>query len=54
MDGKMFYDDKEVDVVYLVVVIDVFLNFFIKFQLKVVLVGYNVKFFDCYIFLNFL
>lgn len=52
MDGKMFHDDKEVDAVHLVAAIDALLNFFTKFQSKVVLVGHNVKSFDCHIFLN--
>lgn len=52
MDGKMFHDDKEVDAVHLVAAIDALLNFFAKFQSKVVLVGHNVKSFDCHIFLN--
>lgn len=52
MDGKMFHDDKEVDAVHLVAAIEALLNFFTKFQSKVVLVGHNVKSFDCHIFLN--
>uniref|UniRef100_A0A8W8JFW7 Exonuclease domain-containing protein n=1 Tax=Magallana gigas TaxID=29159 RepID=A0A8W8JFW7_MAGGI len=52
MDGKMFHGDKEVDAVYLVAAIDALLNFFTKFQSKVVFVGHNVKSFDCHIFLN--
>lgn len=52
MDGKMFHDDKEVDAVHLVAAVDALLNFFTKFQSKVVLVGHNVKSFDCHIFLN--
>lgn len=52
MDGKMFHGDKEVDAVHLVAAIDALLNFFTKFQSKVVLVGHNVKSFDFHIFLN--
>lgn len=52
IDGKMFHDDKEVDAVHLVAAVDALLNFFTKFQSKVVLVGHNVKSFDCHIFLN--
>lgn len=48
----MFHDDKEVDAVHLVAAVDALLNFFTKFQSKVVLVGHNVKSFDCHIFLN--
>lgn len=52
IDGKMFHDDKEVDAVHLVAAVDALLNFFTKFQSKVVLVGHNVKSFDFHIFLN--
>lgn len=52
LDWKMFHDGEEVDAVHLVAAVDALLNFFTKFQTKVVLVGHNVKSFDCHIFLN--
>lgn len=52
LDGKMFHDGEEVDAVHLVAAVDALLNFFTKFQSKVVLVGHNVKSIDCHICLN--
>lgn len=48
----MFHDGEQVDAVHLVAAVDALLNFYTKFQSKVVLVGHNVKSFDCHIFLN--
>lgn len=43
MNRKMSHDVDEVDAVHLVAAVDALLNFFTKFQSKVVLVGHNVK-----------
>ncbi|XP_062588881.1 uncharacterized protein LOC134250534 isoform X2 [Saccostrea cucullata] len=52
LGGKMFHGDEEVNAVPLVAAVDALLNFFTKFQSKIILVGHNVKSFDCHIFIN--
>ncbi|XP_061186114.1 uncharacterized protein LOC133195733 [Saccostrea echinata] len=50
--GKMFCRNVEVNALKLTAAVDSILDFFSKFQSKVVLIGHNVKSFDCHLFLN--
>lgn len=48
-NGKFYYLQKEVNVIFLMVVLDFFLKFFEKYN-SVILVGYNIKSFDCLVY----
>lgn len=52
INGKMYCHGVEVKAVKLSAAVDALLNFFMKFQSKVVLIGHNIKSFDCHLLLN--
>lgn len=52
INGKMYCHGNEVNAVKLSAAVDALLNFFMKFQSKVVLIGHNIKSFDCHLLLN--
>uniref|UniRef100_A0A8W8P2F2 Exonuclease domain-containing protein n=1 Tax=Magallana gigas TaxID=29159 RepID=A0A8W8P2F2_MAGGI len=52
INGKMYCHGNEVNAVKLSAAADALLNFFMKFQSKVVLIGHNIKSFDCHLLLN--
>ena len=52
VNGKMFCRNKEVNAVNISDGLDAFLNFLSTFQTKVILVGHNIKSYDCHLLLN--
>ncbi|XP_062592816.1 uncharacterized protein LOC134254308, partial [Saccostrea cucullata] len=52
INQKMYSHGVQVSALKLSAAIDALLDFFSKFQSKVVLIGHNLKSFDCHLFLN--